>query len=183
MIKIGFIGGPGAGKSTSAASVFAGCKHRGITVDLVQEYARDQFNRGWIPNGISDQYRILQAQRGKEDIVPDAIEVMLTDSPTMLSYFYAVKNNPINNVSDRMAIVPLYASFLEDMNKYDILVLLNRVKPYVNDGTRSQTAEESDEIFQEVKALLNLHGVAYVEMDGNDETIELILQMIEDMRE
>lgn len=179
-MKVGFIGGPGAGKSTTSAGLFTACKNRGITVELVQEYARDQLNRGWSPKCIGDQHRILDEQRRKEAIIPDTIDVLITDSPTILSYLYALKNNDVQDTSDIMAMTALYETFLTDMHNYDILVLLKRTKPYVDDGTRSQTAEESDRIHEEIKVLLDLHSVEYAEMNGDMETVELLIQAITD---
>lgn len=178
MYKIGIIGGPSAGKSTLAAEIFSTCKHNSITVDLVQEYAREIFNKGWEIKHPGDQFKLLLRQREREDIIPDEIDVMVTDSPTLLSYIYVLQLANVYDTHDKEIIAALYNEFLLDLDRYDELILLNRVKGYVADGTRKQTAEESDKIYEQLKAILDLHSIYYTSMDGDQEACSKIMNKI-----
>jgi nicotinamide riboside kinase len=178
-IKIGLVASPGSGKSTTAADVFVRCKRKGISVELIQEAAREEINKGWKLKHIAEQFNILRKQREKEDIVPTEIDVVITDSPTYLTYYYALVNceDPTEEV---YVLSEMYSNFIMDLNRYDCVAFLNRVKPYVQDGTRAQTEAESDEISVHLKALLDMHKVDYFELDGDESAVEDIMLYIED---
>ncbi len=176
-IKIGVCGAPSAGKSTVSASVFTSCKKVGIKTELIQEFARIQLNKGWKINSISEQFIINKNQREMEDIVPDAIDVLITDSPAFLTFFYALWN--VKSTDDNFILSEMYKQFLEDLNRYDKIIFLNRVKPYVKDGTRIQTEEESDEISRQLKTLLDIHKVNYIELNGDEDAVQYIMNYID----
>jgi len=177
-LRIGLVGAPGASKSTSAADVFVHCKRTGITVELVSEVAREEINKGWKIKSIAEQFLINQKQREKEDIIPKEIQVMITDSPAFLTYYYALWNAECPS-DENLIMTHLYSEFLKDLKRYDHVIYLNRVKPYVKDGTRVQTEEESDEIGVHLKTLLDMHHVNYIELDGNEDAVKCIMQIIE----
>ena len=176
-IKIALVAGPGSGKSTSAADVFVHCKRSGITVELIQEVAREEINKGWSIKSIAEQFIINRKQREREDIIPSEIDVMITDSPTFLTYYYALWNTEYPS-DETLIMSELYIDFLKDITRYDKIVFLNRVKQYVKDGTRSQTEEESNEIGIHLKALLDMHHVNYVELNGDESAITEIMNYI-----
>lgn len=175
-IKIGLVGSPGAGKSVCAADVFVKCKKEGVKVELIQEFAREQINRGWQINSISEQIIINRNQREKEDIVPDAIDVLVTDSPAFLTYYYALCN--FDDPDEDFILSELYKDFLKDITRYDYIFFVNRVKDYVKDGTRIQTEEESDKISVQLKALLEMHKVYFAELNGDDTAVDEIMNTI-----
>ncbi len=106
MIKIGICGAPGAGKSTTAAGIFYACKRKGIQVELVQEFVREEINKGFQLESVGDQLRIYVKQKEREDIVPATIDVLVTDSPIYLSLYYALdyaRKNGYTNSDDVVA--------------------------------------------------------------------------------
>lgn len=176
-IRIGLVGAPSAGKSSAAADVFVHCKRSGVTVELVSEVAREEINKGWKIKSIAEQVIINQKQREREDIIPDEIDVMITDSPAFLTYYYALWNT--TSASEENMIMPwLYSEFLKDITRYDKIYYLNRVKPYVKDGTRVQSEEESDQIGTHLKTLLEMHHVEFEEIDGDTTAVEKIMEYI-----
>lgn len=177
-MRIALIGGPGSGKSTTAAKVFAQCKSEGITAELVQEFVRDQLNRGWVMKSAADQLRILVEQRSKEDIIPNTIDVIVTDSPVFLSYYYGLLSCPLADISDIETLTYLYKEFLKDLTRYDKVYSIRRTKEYVPDGTRTQTADESDEIGLNLEMLLESHGISLIGVTGDDDGFEMIMRSI-----
>jgi len=176
-IKIGLVAAPSAGKSTTAADVFVHCKRNGIPVELIQEVAREEINKGWCIKSIAEQFIINRKQREKEDIIPKEIDVMITDSPTFLTYYYALWNTEYRS-EETLIMAELYKDFLKDITRYDKIIFLNRVKPYVQDGTRVQTEAESNKIGVHLKALLDMHHVSYMELDGDTTAVEEIMTYI-----
>lgn len=83
-----FYGGPGSGKSTTAAQVFAALKLRGVNAELVTEYAK-----GWAWQerkiGQLDQFYLFGKQLHRECQLYGKVEVIVTDSPIGIATFYA----------------------------------------------------------------------------------------------
>ena len=135
-IVLNLFGGPGSGKSTGAAYVFALLKMAGVNAELVTEAAKDMTWEESFKN-LTDQVFVFGKQAHRLFRCADKVQVIVTDSPIFLSTIYN-KDNKIDN--------SLYNLVIDVMERYDnINILLNRVKPY-NPIGRSQTAEESDGI-------------------------------------
>lgn len=81
-------GGPGAGKSTTAAYVFATLKERGHTAEYVTEFAKDLV---WEKRHktLDDQVYILGKQSHRISRLLGEVDVIVTDAPIMLSHYYA----------------------------------------------------------------------------------------------
>lgn len=89
MIVLNLFGGPGAGKSTTAALTFGKLKQAGINAELVVEFAKDLVweERHAIrcqPYVFGEQLWRLERLRGKVDAV-------VTDSPILLSAVYGAE--------------------------------------------------------------------------------------------
>jgi len=84
---INLIGGPGCGKSTTAAALFAWMKMAGRDVELVREYVKS-----WAWDGIKigpyDQLYLLGKQARQESRLYGKVEYVVTDSPFLLSAVY-----------------------------------------------------------------------------------------------
>lgn len=85
--------GPGAGKSTLAADLFAHLKKKGLEVELVREYVKDWVweNRTILPG---DQAYICAKQCRKERILLGKADIIITDAPTGLAELYEEIHEP-----------------------------------------------------------------------------------------
>ena len=92
MLIVNLYGAPGAGKSTGAAYVFSQLKMRGINAELVTEFAKDKV---WEESKavFQNQAYIFGKQYFRISRVQDKVDVVITDSPILLSPFYA--NDPV----------------------------------------------------------------------------------------
>ncbi len=168
MIAINLFGSPGVGKSTTAAGLFHLMKLAGFSVELVTEYAKDLV---WAERNktFDDQLYLLAKQNHRLHILRDKVDYLITDSPLLLSNIYR---------TDGMLYE--FKEFVFSLfNSYDnVNLLINRVKPYVEAG-RNQTADESDEIGEKIKSLLDSENYFYNLIDGDENATKKILEMIQ----
>lgn len=165
--------------STTAAGLFYMYKRRGERAELVTEFIREELNRGFKLGSVADQFRIYMKQKEREDIIPDEINIMITDSPIYLSLYYALDYARRADNQNDENILFLFEQIFKERNRYDILILLKRTKEYVSDGTRLQTAEESDKIYNELLIMFELLGIGVILLDDSDTVVEEIAELID----
>lgn len=150
MLIVNLFGAPGAGKSTGAAYVFAMLKTAGVNVELVTEYAKDKV---WEESKavFDNQAYIFGKQYFRISRLKDKVDVVVTDSPILLSSFYA---------NDDTLGDEFHALVCKVFNSYDsVNAFIDRVKPY-NPAGRFQSEKESDMIADELQLFLTKNGVA-----------------------
>src|SRR5512133_3821784 len=86
-------GGPGTGKSTTAAFLFALLKQKGYNAELVREYVKEWAWEKRQP-GPLDQFYFFGKQSRRESLLYGKVDFIVTDCPVMLSAFYAYKFSP-----------------------------------------------------------------------------------------
>lgn len=146
---INLFGGPGIGKSTTAAELFSMMKRDGKNVELVTEVAKGFVWEGRAgtlqiqPYVLMKQYRDLIRLKGKVDYV-------ITDSPILLGIVYGRVLNP--------DLPESYFTFIEDCHREifrpSINILLKRSFEYSSAG-RYQTYEEAVKIDGELETILH----------------------------
>lgn len=157
MLVVNIFGAPGAGKSTGAAYIFSQLKMLGVDAELVTEFAKDKV---WENNTevLSNQTYVFGKQHFRISRCADKVDVIVTDSPLLLSAIYnhsELLGEEFNNL-----VAKIFKSY-DSVNYF-----ISRSKPY-NPNGRLQTESESDEIADEIKALLDKYDVEYTEVSGN----------------
>lgn len=159
---VNLFAGPGAGKSTTAAGVFYKLKSLGKNVELVTEVAKDftWANRHYC---LRCQPLIFGKQLYRLERLIDKVDVVITDSPILLSIVYAGQ------------YPKSFIDFATDVfNTFDnVNYLLNRKKEYVPIGRR-QSAESSMALDVTIRALLEAMYIDYDVVDGNEEGVRQI---------
>ena len=156
MLVVNLFGAPGAGKSTGAAYIFSKLKMAGINAELVTEFAKDKV---WEESKsvFQNQAYIFGKQYFRISRVQGKVDVVITDSPILLSSFYA---------NDEVLGKEFDALIMKVFNSYDSMnVFINRVKPH-NPSGRFQTEAESDELSNVMRTFLDDHGVVCAQYDG-----------------
>lgn len=143
MIRVGFSGVPGAGKTSLARTVAAACRRiPGLNnVELIAEYARRYITKHKSIDEIWEQYRILKKQIEWEDAASKDIDILFTDSPIYLCFVYG-HCLALNGKKDLMVLNDLFSkiSKLNYPSRYDIIFHIpprEEIKP-VNDGVRGE---------------------------------------------
>jgi adenylate kinase family enzyme len=159
-IVINLFGGPGAGKSTTAAGVFNRLKTIGLNAELINEYAKDLTweNR---QKALQNQVYVFGKQYHRQERCADKVDFIITDSPLLLSSIYA--NEKVPTVFHDLV---KYCFHEYDNRNY----FLERVKAY-NPVGRNQTEEEAKKIDVRVKTFLDDIGESYQSIIGDESAL------------
>ena len=168
MIIVNLFGVPGAGKSTGAAYIFSKLKMRGIEAELITEFAKDKVWEN-SEKAFQNQAYIFGQQSFRISRMENEVDIVITDSPLLLSAFY--NTNPVLGESFNDVVANVFHSY------NNINSLLTRVKPYHAKG-RLQTEEESDALAEPMKQLLDKYNVSYVQVPGDIAGYDAIVEDI-----
>ena len=158
---IGFCGGPGIAKSTTAADVYAKLKQNARNVEYIPEFAK---TLTWAKDfeTLKFQEYVTCTQQYNQNIMVGQVEAVITDSPIITGLmYYKETNKKIRSAFEDYIL----ESFKAQKN---ILFLLKRVKGYLKVG-RTQSLEEAIEIDVKIKRFLDDNYINYIEIDGNEE--------------
>lgn len=160
-LVINLYGGPGTGKSTTAAALFALLKQRGINSELATEYAKDVVweGRDYL---LSDQIYIFAKQNRKLSRLYGKVDMIVTDSPLLFSFYYSGNEHILALVQQEM------------LRSRQMHVMLRRTKPYLGAG-RYQTEDEARKIDAELKGMLDSLHIPYLEVDADSAAAEAIM--------
>jgi hypothetical protein len=133
---------------------------------MALEYAKDLV---WEQSfkKLENQLYVFAKQQNRIFKLNSKVDVILTDSPLLLSIIYDAKNDD------------LFKQFiLREHHKFNNFnIFLQRKKQYVQDG-RIQTLEESIQIDNQIKDLLINNNIYFETIDAIPENIMLIVQKI-----
>ena len=178
-ININLFGAPGAGKSTMMASVFSKLKMNGIDVEMAPEYAK---RKVWenSTDVLDDQIYMFGKQFHTINVLQGKVQVVITDSPLLLSMYYVDHTNITPEVNTALKRLALAAH--DDLLNWNIL--LNRVKPY-NPNGRMQTEIESDLIHLSLSSMLSAYRINYTGYQGTEYSAyaiaEYVTELLSDM--
>jgi nicotinamide riboside kinase len=164
---INLYGGPGTGKSTSAAYLFYLLKTKGINAELVREYVKDWAWEGRTPS-VYDQLYFLGKQIRKESMLYGKCTALVTDSPVLQNAYYAAKTGP--------PIEAFYKQSEADGHRH-LHVFLKRSKPY-NPAGRYQTEAQAKECDGEITKLLMSMGVRFTTNDTDEQSLKDLVDFI-----
>lgn len=166
-------GGPGTGKSTSAAFLYYLLKSQGKNVELVREYVKDW---AWEKRhvGTYDQIYLLGKQSRRESMLYGKVDWIVTDSPVLMGMYYAQLYCPLS-VSEGVRTLTLayYRQAAEDGHVHRH-VFLKRSKEYVAAG-RYQTEEEARGVDQGVRRMLTDLRFPMLESDTDEASLKTML--------
>lgn len=151
---VNLFAGPGTGKSTTCAALFAELKYSGHNTEMVLEYAKDA---AWERRGekvFKAQEYIFGKQHFRLSRVAEEVEFVITDSPVLMSTVY---------IPDQYFLKSLEQTCVEAHESYDsINIFLKRslAKPY-NPKGRNQDESGARALDLKIEAMLKKHSVPY----------------------
>lgn len=165
-VLVNLYGGPGTGKSTTAAHLFALLKQRGVSAELVQEYAKGVVWEEHFAK-LEDQLYILAKQNRHTARVMGKVSVVITDSPILLSLIYG-RDCPTAFKQTVRDLHNLRCSFN---------VFLKRVKPFEQAG-RVQDELKAKELDYAIREMLTDEGVQTFQCDADRNAAPHILNAL-----
>ena len=161
---INIFGGPGSGKSTTAAGLFYRMKEDQLSVEHVTEYVKKWAWEGRLP-GKFDQIYITGKQCKAEYMLYDKVDYVVTDSPCILGSFYDGYYNKEDKLVDDVVDRFMIQSQKEGVEYINIVI--TRSKPFVNAG-RFSNELESRLIDDHLKDFLIEKRIDYCEIQSGD---------------
>ena len=161
VIIIGFLGGPGSGKTTLASRVFTELKEMRLNVEFSTEFAKDLTWEGSM-GVLSNQLYVFAKQQHRIFRIADKVDIIVTDSPLILSLLYGeiyLKDNMSDNFKKLI---------IEEYNRYPRFdVFVKRKYSYVEEG-RNQTLSEATAIDKRIKSIYKEQGWKFdMEISGS----------------
>jgi len=151
-LVINLFSGPGAGKSTAAAQIFAELKWQGYSCELVTEFAKEKV---WEESFkvLDDQIYIFGKQVHKMRRLVGKVDIIITDSPLLLSLVYDKSQN--ENLKKLVLDV--------NMEFTNLNIFLRRKKNYVDSG-RMQDEVMARELDVKIFDMLLTNGFEHTTM-------------------
>ena len=167
MRVINILAGPGAGKSTLASGLYYRAKCRGWNAELVTEVAKDLVWEGRTA-ALANQAYVFGRQVQRIERLKDRVDLVITDSPFLLSAIYAPKDYP---VEWEAVVVKLWKSYS------NYVALLGR-GPWFDERGRVHNLEMSLEIDRRIAALLAKHDITYTQVSHGYHNLDQVLDAV-----
>jgi nicotinamide riboside kinase len=168
---VNLFGGPGIGKTTLAARIFADLKARDIEAACPEEYAKIAIWQG--RSYLLDNQLILLG-RGWDTITSLAVkvDVIILDSPLLLASHYAGSSEQEH----------FHQTVLDYHRRHDRMnILLERVPgaTYSTSGRR-ETSQQAIGIDAQLESLLDMSGEDFSRVSAQQETMPALIEYLVD---
>jgi len=170
LINIQLFGGPGTGKSTTAAGVFYEMKTQGKKVELLQEFAKE-LTFSCDDTRLNDQILVFAEQHHRLKRVENQVDYLIHDSPFVMGVVYA--KDDIFKKEFNELIVKTYNSY----NNINIFLERSDYHEYQKYG-RKQTLEEAIKIDNEIKQMLIDNNIPFTTLIIDKNIVKKITKLI-----
>lgn len=163
--SLNLFAGPGVGKTTLMAAVFAELKFRNLNVEMVPEYAKEL---AWQDNPVFNQYDIFNKQSTRMSVA-NKVDLVVTDGPLLMQLAYLEDQHE------------LAQCVIDEHNKYNnlnILVLRGDSAPY-NTAGRYQDEATARTIDEDIKNLLAGQKCDYHIVGFRRNAVDQIVSLLE----
>lgn len=163
---LNLFGGPGTGKSTTAAGVFAALKWQDVNCEMALEFAKDKV---WEKSiyVLDNQLYIFGKQYHRIFRLRGQVDVIITDSPLLNSILYYQGDN---EYFPRMV-------FKEHRRFRNLNVFLQRLKPY-NPAGRVQDEQKAKALDKHIVRILDYLGEDYLCYPADPRSVPMLANQV-----
>ena len=161
---INLYGGPGCGKSTTAALLFGEMKLQGYDVELVREAAKEV---AWSGEPITDPKRleITAEQARRERVLYGKVEFIVTDSPVVMASYYANKYHGLAVAAAVNNMVAAHYSNKEAQHEHFALLRLKKYNPKGRYQTEEEARASDEAIINHARNALKLASMRRIVLE------------------
>jgi nicotinamide riboside kinase len=168
-LVVNLFGGPGVGKSTSAAHIFSELKWQQISTELVPEYVKGKVHEGSMQT-LEHQIYVFGKQLHYIKRAARNVDVVVQDASLLNSLIYEQERT--SDTFKRLV--------LEEYNRFEnVNIYIERDHPYDPEG-RYQSKEEALEVDAEIRNTIERIGIDYLTFKSGPENIGPIIESIQD---
>lgn len=152
-IIVNLFAGAGAGKTTCAWEIASELKKRGIETEYVSEYAKEfvwDNNMEMLDGSLEHQQILYNEQKRRIDRLIGKVDVVVTDSPTLLSIMYLKEPNKDFEVK----------AVEEYKQNRNFNLFINRGKDYQQTG-RIHNLQQSKAVDNKIKQFLKSNNIYF----------------------
>jgi len=169
-LVVNLFAGPGTGKSTMMANIFAKLKWNGIDCEMCPEFAKDKVWEG-SAHILDNQFYVSGKQYHRLKRLYGKVDVIITDSPLLLGLYYGNKEP-----KEFRDLLVYYFNTFNNLN-----IFLERIKVYNTNG-RLQTEDEARAIDKEIMKIVNTHCSDIAKIQAIESNVEKIVDLIKSMK-
>lgn len=177
---INLYGGPGSGKSTTAAGIFYEMKKRRMSCEIITEYAKDVTWEGTHVL-LENQLHIFSEQYRRQWRLVDKVNYVVCDSPLLLSsvyWDYYIERNAAKYDSVYIALSRRF--FIETALQFNNMnYFIKRFKPYDPNG-RNQTENEAKDLDKRIlNRLSSTMRYRVIDAESEETVVNVVMSDIE----
>ena len=163
--RINFFGGPGSGKSTTAANIFAELKKQHFDVELVTEYVKLWAYEGRYPDKYDQITLFAQQLNHEKTVLKNSQATIITDSPVPQNIVYTDLHSD-DHIS--YGLRDLYLGYRKEYPELNIFI--NRGNKKYKKLGRFGGVEAAKKIDEQTKSFLKQSGIYFWEFDFQQAT-------------
>lgn len=170
-LNVNLFGGPGVGKSRTAAAIFDRLKMLGKKVDITQEFAKELvYAKDWFR--LSDQLLVAGEQHHRMFRLLNNVDYAIHDSPFIMGMPYCCET--------KIPVVEFNSYLREQFNRYNNLnILLKRnEKANYEEYGRNQDLDGAINLDDSIAHLLIKNHIPFIIVDVNDSTVDNIIDLV-----
>lgn len=167
---VNFFGGPGIGKSTTAAELFARMKKKNYPVELIHEAAKDFKWEDWDHIFGEQDYIFAHQHRLIRRLTRHDIDYAVVDSSILLSLFYMPDDFP-------QSFRPFVRDVFDSYDNINIMLDRNPNLPYIQTG-RNESEQQAIEIDEKVRQYFMDAGIPHHRIVAGDGAVEECMDLI-----
>lgn len=166
LIVVNMFGGPGTGKSVTAADLFSRMKKNGKKAELVHEVAKDYVWEDWAHIFGEQDFIFGNQHRLIRRLVYHDVDYAIVDSSIILGIFYMPEWFP-------KSFIPFVVDVFKTYSNVNVMFERNPEIPYQQWG-RNETEEQAKEKDRQIRDFFDANGIPYITVmagNGADEII------------